>query len=71
MKLISTRVDDALKEDANNAVAWMQANVDEAFTFQDLMTRALTRELERLEKKHNDGKPFKGNGTLRTGPAPI
>lgn len=58
-----------LIERARNAVAWTRAVPGEAASFAALAERAISAEVERLEKLYNDGAPFP-HGELRPGPAP-
>lgn len=56
-KVISIRVPEALNERYLNAVDAL-AGPPERLTYVSLGRAALLREVERLEKKHNEGKPF-------------
>lgn len=65
----STTLPPALIARARNAVFWTRMVPGEPDTYSELTERGLLREVERLEKKYNEGRPFEA-GDLRPGPAP-
>lgn len=65
----STTLPPALIARARNAVFWTRMVPGEPDSYSELTERALRREVERLERKYNAGKPFEA-GDLRPGPAP-
>ncbi|WP_019855648.1 ParB family protein [Actinopolyspora mortivallis] len=57
-------------ERAKAAVAALGGHVAHTASMSDLVEHALRREVERLERKHNDGEEFpRVTGKLRTGPS--
>lgn len=54
---------------ARNAVYWARMVPGEPQTYSELTERGVRREVERLERKYNEGEPFE-DGELRPGPPP-
>lgn len=65
----STMLPQSLIARARNAVFWVRMVPGEPQTYSELTERAVRREVERLERKYNDGQPF-DDGELRPGPPP-
>jgi len=58
---IAVRLDEELVERLRNAVWW----IGRGLSITDLTGTALTREVEKLERQHNEGQPFpKRKGSL-------
>lgn len=65
----STLLPESLIERARNAVFWCRMIEGEPASYAEISERGLRREVERLEAKYNEGRPFE-HGDLRPGPAP-
>lgn len=65
----STMLPESLIARARNAVFWVRMVPGEPQTYSELTERGVRREVERLERKYNDGRPF-DDGELRPGPPP-
>ena len=65
----STMLPESLIERARNAVFWVRMVAGEPQTYSELTERGLRREVERLERRYNEGRPFEA-GELRPGPPP-
>lgn len=65
----STTLPASLIERARNAVFWVRMVPGEPQTYSELTERGLQREVVRLERRYNEGRPFEA-GQLRPGPPP-
>ncbi len=64
---VTVSVDAGVLDRARNAV-WQLAGPPEHLTMATLVEQAIRREVERLERKHNDGAPFpERSAQLRVG----
>lgn len=65
----STTLPPSLIDRARNAVFWTRMVPGEPDTYSELTERGVRQEVERLERRYNEGKPFEA-GELRPGPPP-
>lgn len=65
----STTLPESLIARARNAVYWARMVPGEPQTYSELTERGVRGEVERLERRYNEGAPFE-DGELRPGPPP-